>query len=279
MNKSPRRIVLILKKIGFLRDKKAIQGDLPEMIFWTRFCKYLLKEIFGGRSVQFKDALGYQYVSPPNNLSSLLTFLHGYRDPAIYRFYSQWIREGDTVIDVGANVGTHLFQMAGLASDGLALAFEADPEICLYLDEGMHKNGFENVILRNCAISRERGGLALNRNMGNRGLTSVKQTQQFRGLTVSSSTLDEEVKMLCPDATISLIKIDVEGHEKEVLLGASSILKQTERLAIVMEHFGGDGADAPRILLDNGFTPHLVTSTGELESVTNGVGDNIVWIK
>jgi FkbM family methyltransferase len=248
--------------------------------FYRKLTFFTLREFFSNGEIRFRDGLGNRFVSPVNNLSSLITYLNGVRDLAIHRFYEQWIRPGDIVIDVGANVGTHLFPMSRLVGrDGWVIGYDADPEICAMLDKSARLNRMENVTIRCCAVSSQSGILNLKRNQTNRGQTSVDSHDRRVGLAVNCTPLDLEVKTFSIQGKIRLIKIDVEGHETSVIEGAQQLLRQDGDIAIVMEHFEESGEAATSLLKKNGFTPYQVTSNGSTVVSSSSYGDNVVWLK
>ena len=248
--------------------------------FWRKFITYHTKELFSSKSLKFKDGLGLTYHTPIHNTSSFITYLNGYRDYNIYMFYKKWLKRTDYVVDVGANIGTHLLPISHLLGDeGLVIGYEVDCEVCSMLDQNCAENEKENVIIRCCAISDRGGVINLNRNYINRGQTSVSHRGQYNGLVGNSVRLDEDVKLLIDEREINLMKIDVEGHEAEVIRGAANVLQSSKRIAVVMEHFEEGDNEAPQLLSDLGFSPFNAQNTGELEPAVNGFGDNVIWVK
>ncbi|MGI8826681.1 MAG: FkbM family methyltransferase [Chloroflexota bacterium] len=140
-------------------------------------------------------------------------------------FLRRYLRLGDTVVDVGANVG-HLTLTAStmVGESGTVIAIEAHPRIFGYLKANLALNRRTNVVLHNVAIGNEPGQLAF---------SDVRDDDFNRvgtagsGLSVPAETLDA----LAPaDSEISLLKVDVEGYEKHVFAGAAGTLRRTRCL-------------------------------------------------
>lgn len=138
-------------------------------------------------------------------------------------------------IDVGANVGDVLADIVRVAPEGRHIAYEPLPELAAELGRR-----FPDVDVRNAALSDRRGEVEFFR------VTASPSQSGFRTepgadaraerLSVAIEPLDEAL----PDGFVpTLIKIDVEGAEGQVLGGASATLARHKPI-VVLEH--GDAA-------------------------------------
>lgn len=138
----------------------------------------------------------------------------------------QLAKEGDTVIDVGANIGTISIPMAKHVGDsGKVISFE--PQIGLYnlLSKNVELNELKNIEINNTPIGRK-SGLTVH-------IPQVDYDADFNFGSVSMVNASSDgvpSKTVCLDDFLgkiskpSLIKIDVEGMEEEVLLGARKLI-------------------------------------------------------
>lgn len=147
-------------------------------------------------------------------------------------------------IDVGANKGVYLTHMS--RHFGRVVAFEPNPELARYLSRAAPRNA--EVI--GVALSSAEGTavLSMPRRMNELGSLSVKaEGGALDTYKVPLRTLDS----FGFDA-VDLIKIDVEGHEHDMLKGAMSTIARS-RPAILVEveerHRAG-GVAAIRALLE-----------------------------
>ena len=87
-------------------------------------------------------------------------------------------------------------------------------------------------------------------------------------------SLDQILK----DSKPTLIKIDVEGYESEVVKGAKKILKSDSLLAVLLETVNAEIQDTLR---ENGFVSvtYDAFSRKTLPSKVNHVINNYLWIK
>lgn len=144
------------------------------------------------------------------------------------------LRDGDTFVDVGANVGFYARTVARFARLAPALqvyAFEANPDTFTRLVAG----GPSNVIAEQVALSNRSGTLEFE-DKGMSGVFSVAgpaATPGTRRVIVRTRRLDE-----CRLEGDSLVvKIDVEGHEKQVVEGMEGLFDARRVRAVYVDGF------------------------------------------
>lgn len=142
----------------------------------------------------------------------------------------QLIEPGDTVIDVGANVGCHTLAFARFVGPhGRVLAIEAQPAMFRLLSANVTLNG---VVQAHCVFAladANRGATSLPLDLAaperNYGAVSFADGQHRHvtgaALPVAVMALDDLALDRC-----ALLKIDVEGMELEVLQGAHRLLME-----------------------------------------------------
>jgi FkbM family methyltransferase len=111
-------------------------------------------------------------------------------------------------------------------------AFEANPDIFGCLKKNVECNNIENVNINNCLISDSKTQLNFYKRLDG---TSRVSNKSVKGecLSLESDSLDN---IIGTDEKIKLIKIDVEGHEFNVLKGAKKII-ELHRPIIIIEVF------------------------------------------
>lgn len=137
------------------------------------------------------------------------------------------VRNGTTVIDVGTNIGETLLNFSKLNTKGLNLGFEPVPFLYERARRNIQINKFKNIVLENLALSDSFGNLSFNLDNTNNsgGIFLTETAGENPGKTVKAVTLDHYVKQNNVK-NISLIKIDVEGFEMNVLQGAKETLEE-----------------------------------------------------
>jgi FkbM family methyltransferase len=140
--------------------------------------------------------------------------------------------EGMTVLDVGSNIGNHALFYARHSNARKVYCFEPNPGIRELLEKNIEANREKKIDLTyasyGCSDKNGQSGLIIN--MGNLGATRLEETMPDGVPVVSTVTLDS----ILPDEVVSLIKIDVEGMELQVLAGAAEIIRRC-RPAIAIE--------------------------------------------
>jgi FkbM family methyltransferase len=171
-------------------------------------------------------------------------WVYGSFEDYVARLFSYLVKSGDRCIDVGANIGLHTVRLAKLAGpQGEVIAVEPDPEIARRATENIALNGLANAKVIQAAASASAGEtVALYRAADlnpNRGMASLHPHGHLTGTVtkVRTITIDET----CP-GPVTLIKIDVEGHEAAVVAGAAHVINRYSP-AIVFEY-------APELLAD-----------------------------
>lgn len=131
------------------------------------------------------------------------------------------INSKSVCVDVGANIGYYTLLMASRAKR--VFAFEPDKECFEILEKNVKANNLKNVVLINKAASNKRGKKYLVKDCDNLGNSKIIETRNEKLATrVLADTLDN---VLVNEQYISLIKIDTQGWETEVIEGAKKIIK------------------------------------------------------
>jgi FkbM family methyltransferase len=148
---------------------------------------------------------------------------------------------GGTVFDVGANIGVYTLQLARkVGPRGRVHAFEPDPDNYARLTDHCRLNGVEErVKLNRTALSEESGEMQLHRIQGQSADSTLAGFGRDWPLseTIRTHTIDDYMRQ--HDITsIDLAKIDVEGHEFQVLRGARKAL-ETQAIASLLIEFNG----------------------------------------
>ena len=136
----------------------------------------------------------------------------------------QILRPGQTVIDVGANIGTHTLAFARMVGpQGVVYAFEPQRIIFQMLCANLALNSVANVRAFQAPLGSRSGSASV-------PVPDYDRPNNFGGLSLNNSTSGEIVRLLTLDElhlkSCHLIKIDVEGMESEVLKGATQTVRR-----------------------------------------------------
>ena len=172
---------------------------------------------------------GINYLVDLSDTNGHLNYF-GLKDSGLETLLSN-IREGMTVLDIGANIGALTLQMAKKVSPaGKIFSFEPSPLNYQYASKNISLNHFNNIKIINQGLGNEKSTAFLyNVNPKNRGMLRLLQNEEqnnsYEKESVEIDTLDSSIKKFSipkPD----FIKIDVEGFEYKVLQGACKTLNE-----------------------------------------------------
>lgn len=174
---------------------------------------------------------------------------------------SEWITEGDTVLDIGANVGHYSCRMSELVGPtGRVVSFEPVPSTFTALTRNCSRFRYRNVTLVNAAVGDRVGhvGLSVPNVKNGSYLAHVNPTGPIRCLVL---TIDS----LALPGSVKLVKIDAEGYEPNVLTGMREMLTR-DRPVVILER----NQVAERVLSELGYriavsptrSPNIVATSG-----------------
>jgi FkbM family methyltransferase len=196
-------------------------------------------------------------------------YLYNFHDDTIGRaveLYGEWaeaecallrpyLREGDVVLDVGSNIGTHMLFFASVVGPGgRVYAFEPQHEIFQIMAGNAALNGLRNVRAIRAAVGDQHGELsyavpdyAMPDNFAAFSFTSPRTTEGVQE-TAAVITIDE-LELQRAD----LIKIDVEGMELPVLRGAEQTLARCRPVIYAENTDAGRSVHVATWLLERGY--------------------------
>ena len=191
------------------------------------------------------------------------------------RSLQSWPSEGSLAVDAGAYIGTHSTYFAKVCGIERVLCFEANAESFEFLTQNLRAGNLDGrVTATNKALGAQRGSanLAAADADSNKGSTSIVVAEDNTVGSVVVTTIDEEVG---PSAAVSLIKIDVEGAELDVLRGARSVIQRSQPLLCIEVHGGRQLRQTLELLRGNryqvvdclGYSPTYVLEPSERGSL------------
>lgn len=228
-----------LKRIVRSKDVMPIIG-LGRYFVWqfNKLFSYPIKPIRISKS---------QIISYTRSGSAPLAYWIGLYDYNNMRFLQEILqKEGGAFIDVGANIGTYSL-VASEISGVSVFSFEPHPLTVLQLRQNIQSNNRDNVFIIQKAVSEKCGEVFFS-DLSESALNHILGTiQRDNGIPIEATTLDSYFQNR--NASLTYLKIDVEGFEPQVLLGAIGCLK---RLRIVQVE-NGEREEIKKALRNSGF--------------------------
>jgi FkbM family methyltransferase len=209
-----------LEKQQMQNAKLAVEPSCSQRKYWKNRFKDLVREMMPAHLRFIR--IGRRFMSSGEHEAALLQGL---------------VESGSSVIDVGANIGQFTYALCQLVGpSGNVIAIEPQPELAKLLRAATRHLSLPVTVFE-CALSSRTGEAQLEIPVINGEKRHALATLNGHG----ASGFHKQVKLCRLDdicrqirTRISLIKIDVEGHELEVLLGSVDTLRR-HRPVLLME--------------------------------------------
>lgn len=193
----------------------------------------------GSNELLIRTEVGYMLCAADDHalISTLLEA--GELEAGTRLLIQRFLRSGDTFVDVGANIGMHTLAAAhAMKGKGEIIAFEPFEETKNMLEKSVWMNGFSGITrIHRAAVSNRSGSqrLFIGGTSGHHSLFSLEASpiEEEKSVDVPLVTLDETIARNKP---VTLLKIDAEGSETDVVEGAYSLIEGNPNIALIVEY-------------------------------------------
>lgn len=160
---------------------------------------------------------GYKMYVPlrDNGIGRALYVLRGREEDHRWMMYKE-VNQGDTILDVGANIGYYALMEASLVGkNGKVYAIEPDPRNIHYLALNRKYDKYNTIQISECALSSENG-------IKNFWICDRSNLNSFRPNSTYAPTHSTPVQVydfgqyINQLRSLDLVRMDVEGHELEI---------------------------------------------------------------
>jgi FkbM family methyltransferase len=245
------------RSIAFRRWRRRLVGNAWERVLrlaWldVRIRHVGLRSLFGQHFVPGTLAMipfaDHRLLVDPSDAKIGLRLLHGksWNRTELEQSFALLekngsLTRGGVFVDVGANIGAVTVYALKSGYFASAVAFEPDPHNFSILEQNMALNGLTGRVTLVMAAVGDAAGSALlqrdQRNLGAHTIHAISVPTPEQTVLVQQDRLDSWLDRLAiPKSSIGFVKIDVEGHELEVLEGA--IVLRQQSVPILFEYLG-----------------------------------------
>ena len=168
-----------------------------------------------------------------NGLVDLVIYSFGIFGKEFIELIEKKLDKDKVFVDVGANIGQHSLILSRYCKK--VISFEPLPALYNQFKESVELNGFQNIEIHNVGCSDVKEEKEITIDPINAGGSTVLAHNNLltnnKKETIKLDRLDD----LIPNQQVDVIKIDVEGYEYFVLLGAEKIIN-TYKPTIFLEY-------------------------------------------
>jgi FkbM family methyltransferase len=179
------------------------------------------------------------------------------------------VRQGMTVVDIGANCGWYTLLGANLVgSQGKVYAFEPNSDCCTLLKKTLSVNGLsDRVTVVEQGVVEASGERTFYKPPAYNASAAFHPLRQdnlgeIESTAIPCTSLDDYFRPLDYPA-IDVIKIDAEGSEPMVIQGAQAVLRSNPRIRLLIEYWSSHRA-AMESLVALGFRMAVILETSEI---------------
>jgi FkbM family methyltransferase len=208
--------------------------------------------------------------------AAALIYFQGASEPELMNFLQSFLKEGMVFVDVGAHLGEYTVLAASIVKDsGCVHAFEARPDTFEILARNVEMNGLGNVVTNPWAVWNQEGTFDFEQtpdpSVSALRPSPAEGSGPIRLVKVNAVALDGYLQKAGAPKP-SLMKVDVEGAELQVLRGAVGLLTSPEAPVLVVEYgrnntlaFGYSADEVCVFLRNLGYQIYQLTETGLTE--------------
>ena len=199
----------------------------------------------------FERVTPYGYMSYFINDGAFVESLNSgkiYEQEIVLSYLAENIKSSSLAIDAGAHAGSYVVMMKYLNPDLIIHAFEPQKKMFQLLNYNVEKNNFKNVFTYNNALANKCIQTSMSESISDGPNSNTKVKEEFYGsnihLNLGGMQLGEGGEVI-ETTTIDnmnldkcdLIKIDTEGAEPLVLMGAQEIIKKFKPVIIFENNY------------------------------------------
>lgn len=167
-------------------------------------------------------------------------------EPRTAEVFFERAKTARVVVDAGAHFGYYTYLAATAAPAAQVFAFEPIAELAERIAENTRRNGYHNVRVAAMALSNRNGQASFFINRDSPAMSGLDRRDDGNSTRIEVAVVRAADHLHAHGIDkVDLVKVDVEGHEQEVIEGMGD-LRRLGRPDVICEVLPGGGADGDR---------------------------------
>jgi FkbM family methyltransferase len=216
------------------------------------------------REITLRSGLKLLYDEP--DYIPLLLYYTGAFEPHVVDHFRSILGPGDTVLDVGANIGSHTLELWNIVGrGGRVISVEASPLHSESVKRNLALNELPVDDVVNVAVGDRQGEACLGLPAsGNKGMFGINAGPE--GSFQVAMTRIDDLLAARRITDLALIKMDIEGSEHDALRGAADSLSRYRPALVVelndvaLQRCGSSSAEVVSFLEGAGYRGWIISS-------------------
>lgn len=231
--------------------------------------------------LKFQTEYGFELEGQPQDIGVGSLFYRGQYEWGELKLWRRLLTGSNLVVlDVGANLGLYSLVTAAHCRDhnlvgARIFGFEPNPKECTKFKRNVDLNDYSEINVVQLALSNRAGVCSMAIPANGFGVFGHLLSSNDR---IYSEDEVKEVETIDLDSwckihgieQIDLMKLDVEGHELDVLRGAENLLARQAISILLMEIGHGQWRECMDLLRSHGYSIDLICRDGSLQSFEEG---------
>jgi FkbM family methyltransferase len=232
--------------------KKITNNPFIKSFLRYRYRDLILKPALKLLNRNQKKGLMHFWTMPYDSICQAI-ILNGFYEHELLQGMCELVKEKKGIaLDIGANIGNHSLFFA--KQFDAVISFEPVPNNCLLLKANIFLNQVKNITVIEKALSNTQVKMGVDReNSRNTNNVifqlDVNEKNVMNQIVVDVVVGDEELEKLNLSQNVTMIKIDVEGHEPFVVEGLRKTITMHQPI-VYWESFSKEGAEKTKALLN-----------------------------
>lgn len=240
-----------MKKILFTTVNGMLKPFKGRGLSETKLGKFVYEKVFIPNKPSHVIVDGFKlYIHSGGDILSDSLLITKEYEPIETNKIKDLVKEGDIVIDAGANIGYYTVLLSkAVGPSGKVYSFEPGKDCFDLLKRNVEENSCNNVVLINKALLDKEGESSFYIHEKDKASSSIYNEAPLvpaTKVTVQVTTLDKEIT-----EPIDFMKMDIEGAELQALIGGKNLLKTCKKMIIEMPEERYDFKDIKELLVDN----------------------------